>query len=88
MSYRKVFTQVTPLDDYRLKIEMETGNIINFDFRTRLRSARFACLLDEGVFNSVRTDGMHLIFYCDKKEIVKIAASDFMDLLMWDRTEG
>ncbi|MEA5134526.1 MAG: DUF2442 domain-containing protein [Candidatus Fimivivens sp.] len=85
--YRRVFRSVTPLPDYQLKIEMETGNAILFDFTSRLRSVRYGMLQDKEVFNSVRTDGDTLIFGINDNALVTITADDFMDLLMIDRTQ-
>ncbi|MEM1485962.1 hypothetical protein V6615_13990 [Oscillospiraceae bacterium PP1C4] len=85
--YRRVFRSVTPLPNYQLKIEMETGNAILFDFTSRLRSVRYGRLQDRKVFESARTDGDALIFGVDEKELVTITADDFMDLLMIDRTK-
>ncbi|HWP52169.1 MAG TPA: hypothetical protein VN626_10785 [Clostridia bacterium] len=85
--YRRVFRSVTPLPNYQLKIEMETGNAILFDFTSRLRSVRYGRLHDPEIFKSVRTDGDALIFGIDEKELVTITADDFMDLLMIDRTK-
>jgi len=84
---RRIFRRVTPLPNYQLRIEMETGNAILFDFTSRLRSVRYGRLKDRAIFESVRTDGDALIFEIDGKELVTITADDFMDLLMIDRTE-
>lgn len=84
---RRVFRGVTPLPNYQLKIEMETGNAILFDFTSRLRSVRYGRLKDRKVFESVRTDGDSLIFGAEGNEQITITADDFMDLLIIDRTE-
>lgn len=84
---RRVFHSVTPLPNYQLKIEMETGPSILFDFTSRLRSVRYGRLRDQKIFESVRTDGDILIFGVDEKELITITADDFMDLLMIDRTK-
>ncbi|MFZ2537905.1 MAG: hypothetical protein WAX04_03270 [Oscillospiraceae bacterium] len=85
--YRRVFRSVTPLSNYRLKIEMETETTIWFDFTSRLRSLRYGRLKDQKFFESVCTDGDTLIFGVNEKELVTITANDFMDLLMIDRTK-
>ncbi len=85
---RKVFVKVTPLPDYCIDIETQAGSRIYFDFNTRLRSVRFGLLRDEEVFNSVHTDGYNLLFGEVGREAVKIAASDFIDMVMVDRTQG
>ena len=83
--YRRVFKTVTPLPNYHLKIDMETGNEIFFDFTSRLKSIRFCILQDEHMFNSVYTDGDAIIFKTDEKKLI-VSADDLMDLLMIDRT--
>lgn len=84
---RRVFRSVMPLPNYQLKIEMETGNDILFDFTSRLQSVRYGKLQDLKIFESVRTDGDALIFGVNEKELVTVTADDFMDLLMIDRTK-
>ncbi len=73
------------LPDYQLEVTMETGSTIHFDFRSRLDSARFGILRDESLFRSVRTDGNYLIFDKPGRMPVKIAASEFMDIVLVDR---
>ncbi len=81
------FKSVRPLPDYQLEVIMETGTNIRFDFRTRLNTARFGMLKDEELFQSVRTDGDYLIFQKTGRMPVKITASEFMDLVLIDRTK-
>ena len=80
------FKNVTALPGYKLKVEMGTGTLIDFDFNTRLRSVRFGTLKNEAVFNSVYTDGNFIIFQKEGEDKVKISADDFMDLVLVDRT--
>ncbi|MFZ2538869.1 MAG: hypothetical protein WAX04_08195 [Oscillospiraceae bacterium] len=84
---RRVFRSVISLPNYKLKIEMETGNAILFDFTSRLQSVRYGRLKEQIIFESVRTDGDVLIFGVDEKELITITADDLMDLLMIDRTK-
>lgn len=79
------FKSVQALPEYQLKVIMETGNTIHFDFRSRLNTARFGRLSDEEFFRNVRTDGSYLIFEKAGKVPVKITASEFMDLVLVDR---
>ena len=65
---------------------METGNVILFDFTSRLRSIRYGKLQNKRIFESVRTDGDSIIFGLNDQDLVIITADDFMDLLMIDRT--
>lgn len=77
------FKSVSPLPDYHLLIETATGSTIDFDLKKRLGTARFGALSDIRLFRSATTDGSFLIFGGGK---VKIGASEFLDLLMVDRT--
>ena len=82
------FKAVRALPDFLLEVTMETGTTIHFDFRSRLNTARFGRLRDEELFRSVRTDGDYLIFTKAGKMPVKITASEFMDLVLIDRTRN
>lgn len=86
MEARAIFRSVKPLPGWCLEIEMETGSTVHFDFTTRLNTARFGALQDEGVFRSVQTDGHSLLFYDNGRERVNISAQIFLDLLAVDRT--
>ena len=79
------FRAVHAMPDYQLEVIMETGTVINFDFKSRLNTARFGGLADEELFGNVRTDGDYLIFEKTGKMPVKITASEFMDLVLIDR---
>ena len=79
------FRQVQPLPGSRLEVTMETGTTIYFDFSSRLETVRFGKLKDEELFLSVRTDGNYLIFDKAGSMPLKIAASEFMDLVLIDR---
>ncbi len=81
------FKSVRPMPDYQLEVSMETGTTIHFDFRTRLNTARFGMLRDQELFRSVQTDGNYLIFSKSGRMPVKITASEFMDLVLIDRTK-
>ncbi|MFT3985436.1 MAG: DUF2442 domain-containing protein [Lachnospiraceae bacterium] len=79
------FKNVIAYPHYRLEVAMETGTTIQFDFSTRLDTARFGGLRDEELFRNVRTDGNYLIFEKAGRMPVKITASEFMDLVLTDR---
>ena len=79
------FKSVTALPGYKLKVEMGTGALIDFDFTTRLRSVRFGTLKNEAVFSTACTDGNFILFE-KEGEAVKISPDEFMDLLLVDRT--
>lgn len=77
---------VRALPDYRLEVVMNSKAIVKFDFRTRLRAARFAALRDEEVFNSVYTDGDYLIFLRKGMKCVKITGKELLELALIDKT--
>ncbi|MDD2234442.1 MAG: DUF2442 domain-containing protein [Desulfitobacteriaceae bacterium] len=47
---------VIPLLNYRLLMEFDTGSSITVDLSSKLKTARFAELADEKVFNNVKAD--------------------------------
>lgn len=81
------FRGVRALPDYQLDVDMATGTTIHFNFRSRLGTARFGTLKDETLFQSVTTDGSYLIFQKPGRMPVKITATEFMDLVLVDRTK-
>lgn len=81
------FKCVQALDDYRLIVTMETGAVIHFDFSSRLNTARFGKLRDKELFASASTDGIQLLFSKPGVVPVKIAAQEFLDLILIDRTK-
>lgn len=54
--------QVTPLPDYRLKVEFTSGSELLLNMADYLGSMRYCPLENIEVFNSVTTDGDKLIF--------------------------
>lgn len=81
------FQRVLALPEYQLEVTMKTGSLIQFDFRSRLHTARFGMLSDEELFQSVHTDGEYLMFFKAGMMPVKITASEFMDLVLIDRSK-
>lgn len=81
------FRSVKTLPGYRMEVAMSTGTTIRFDFRSRLKTARFGRLQDEELFRSAHTDGNYLIFSKAGRMPLKITASEFMDLVLIDRTK-
>lgn len=87
MKVQKVFFEsVKPLPGHKLEVVMATDTRIVFDFTSRLGTARFGAIEDEELFMTARTDGSFILF--EKKDAgkISIAASDFMDLILVDRT--
>lgn len=82
------FKRVRPLPGYLLEVTMETGAVVQFDFRTRLNTARFGKLRDEALFASAYTDGLNLIFEIPGKVPVRITVKEFSDLILVDRTKA
>ena len=80
------FKSVTAQPGYKLKVEMGTGTLIDFDFNSRLSSVRFGNLKDEAVFSTVHTDGDYILFQKEGEVKIKISPDDFMDLVLVDRT--
>ena len=56
------FRSVQPLPQHKLEVVMETDTHIVFDFTSRLGTMRFGALVDDDLFNSVRTDGNCILF--------------------------
>ena len=54
--------QVTPLPDYRLKLEFTSGSLLILSMADWGGSMRYYPLTDVGIFNSVTTDGWTLFF--------------------------
>lgn len=54
--------QVTPLPDYRLKLEFTSGSLLILNMADIVGSIRYFPLTDVGIFNSVTTDGWTLTF--------------------------
>lgn len=82
------FEAVTPMPDYRLLVRMGTGSVIEFDFRTRLNTVRFAALRNKELFQSVQTDGERLIFRRAGGMTISIGAAEFMDLVLVNRADA
>ena len=54
--------KVTPLPDYRMKLEFTSGSLLILNMADRVGSMRYFPLTDVGIFNSVTTDGWTLYF--------------------------
>ncbi len=59
MAYLK---SITPLEDYRLFLEMTSGSVAIIDLSKKLDTARFYSLRDEALFKTVVTDGDYVIW--------------------------
>lgn len=63
--------------DYRLEVLLDNGSTIILNLESRLSTARFSMLREEGFFEKVRTDG-NFISWEDKLEI---SVSELFQLL-------
>lgn len=54
--------RVTPLPDYRLKLELTSGSLLVLNMAEQLNQVRYAPLRDVDIFGSVTTDGWTLTF--------------------------
>lgn len=63
--------------DYRLEVLLDNGSTIILNLESRLSTARFSVLREEGFFEKVRTDG-NFISWEDKLEI---SVSELFQLL-------
>ena len=50
-------TKVIALEDYCLEIQLENGNNVILNLKSRLNTVRFGLLEEEDVFRSATTDG-------------------------------
>lgn len=82
------FKSVRALTGYRLLVEMATDARIVFDFNARLSTMRFGVLKDRALFDTASTDGDFILFRAGNRAEVRIAAGEFMDLVLVDRTDG
>lgn len=80
------FRSVQPLPQHKLEVVMETDTHIVFDFTSRLGTMRFGALVDDDLFNSVRTDGNCILFVKPGAVEIRIGPADFADLMLVDRT--
>lgn len=73
----RMVRRATPLDNYRLLLEFETGSSITVDLSDKLYTARFAELKDEAVFRDVKTDGERIIW---GGHVLRVPAEDLIHL--------
>ena len=50
---------VIPLEDYKIRVEFETGEVVTFDMTPYLDEPYFHGLRDKEIFNSVSCGGTH-----------------------------
>ncbi|KUO70870.1 MAG: hypothetical protein APF81_08025 [Desulfosporosinus sp. BRH_c37] len=68
---------VIPLEGYRLLIELNTGSSITVDLLPKLKTARFAELADQKVFQDVKTDRETVIW---GDGVLKIPVFEMIDV--------
>ena len=74
---------ITPLPDYRLRIEMGSGNAVELDMKLYFKAARFKELIQPELFNSVRTDGYSVIW--GEKIYLRVGIPELLDMLQQPR---
>ena len=80
------FKSVKALPGHRLEVHMATNARMVFDFTSLLRTIRYGLLENEEFFNAVDTDGFAIVFRKENREEIKISESEFIDMVMVDRT--
>jgi hypothetical protein len=80
------FKSVKALPGHRLEVHMATNARIVFDFTSLLRTIRYGLLENEEFFNTAETDGFAIVFGKEHREEIKISESEFIDMVMVDRT--
>lgn len=73
--------KVTALEDYRLRVVMGSGNIVELDFKPKIDTVRFWDLRDLDVFNAVKVEGDFLVF----GNGFRMGASEIRDMMMCPR---
>jgi hypothetical protein len=80
------FKSVKALPGHRLEVQMATNARIVLDFTSLLRTIRYGLLENEEFFNTADTDGFAIVFGKEHREEIKISESEFIDMVMVDRT--
>jgi hypothetical protein len=78
---------VKALPGHKLEVDLATETQILFDFSSRLRNIRYGLLKQDEFFNTASTDGFAIVFEKDGEE-VRMSASEFMDMVLVDRTSN
>lgn len=74
---------IAPLPDYRLRIELGSGNAMELDMKLYFKAARFQELIQPELFNSVRTDGYSVIW--GEKVYLRLGILEVLDMLQQPR---
>lgn len=53
---------VMPMKDYRLFMEMESGSSVTVNLSGKLKTMKYAELIDEAFFNTAMTDGDYVVW--------------------------
>ncbi|HBC91977.1 MAG TPA: hypothetical protein DCZ10_03490 [Pelotomaculum sp.] len=73
---------VTPLDHYRLHIELGSGSVLELNMENRLRTNRYCDLNSDAVFRSAVTDGTKIIFATGDNDELEIFAREAVGMAM------
>lgn len=70
---------VTPMKDYRLFMEMESGSNVTVDLSVKLKTMKYQELTDEDFFMTARTDGDYVIWDCGR---LKLTVNELMEVVL------
>lgn len=61
-------TNVIPLENYRLEVQLDNGSSVILSFERRLQTIRFGMLAEDDFFRKASTNGL-CVFWDDKLEV-------------------
>lgn len=76
MSYIKT---VSPMNDYRLFMEMEGGSTVTVDLSGKLQTIKYAELGDEAFFRTAETDGDYVLWGGGR---VRLTVGELMEVVL------
>lgn len=74
--------RVTPLEDFRLKVEFGSGSILELNMKNKLCTVRYYPLNDPQIFQTVATDSSKIIFDKQPKYELDIFAQDAVKIAL------
>lgn len=82
MNYIK---SVSPMKDYRLFMEMESGSSLIIDFSIKLNTMKYKELADETLFKTAFTDGNYVVWGEGR---LKLTVNELMDVVLMGENSG
>ncbi len=70
---------VTPLEGYRLFMEMESGSTVTVDLSGQLYTVKYRLLEDSALFSDVKTDGDYVIWGNGR---VRVSVKELIDVVL------